>query len=173
MVTEHGDPEASDIAVVPQDDVVRALRGVRAVNGMIAAASAEALEQVTPPQLRALVLLRALGSLPAGVLAERLRITSSAGTRLTSRLVAGRWIRRSTALGDRRQILLALTARGTALVDETRERREAAIRHVLAGMGPADRAQTVEVLERIARATGEPVPEEGPELDLARFGPVS
>jgi DNA-binding MarR family transcriptional regulator len=143
---------------IPQDDLVHALRGTRALVGVIAQSLNTTLEHVTLPQFRALVLLRALGTTPAGTLAARLGVTASTGTRLVSRLVRGGWVKRGASETDRRLISLTLTDKGTHLVDETR-RREHALNDILRAMPEVDRAAAVEGLRRIADAAGEPSPE--------------
>jgi DNA-binding MarR family transcriptional regulator len=139
-----------------QDDLMEALRGSRALVGVIAQSLVTTLEQVTLPQFRALVLLRALGTTPAGMLAARLGVTASTGTRLVSRLVRGGWVQRGASEADRRLISLMLTDKGTHLVDETRRRRERALTEILDAMPTADREVAVDGLRRIADAAGEP-----------------
>jgi DNA-binding MarR family transcriptional regulator len=148
---------------VPQSDLAEAVRGTRALVGVIAESLIPALDQVTMPQFRALVLLRALGPTPAGALAARLGVTASTGTRLVARLVRGGWVHRSSEPSDRRLITLDLTATGTRLVDETRRRREEALAAILSRMSAADRAAAIAGLRRLGDAAGEPSPES---LDL-------
>jgi DNA-binding MarR family transcriptional regulator len=144
---------------IRQDDLVDALRGTRALVGVIAQSLTTTLEHVTLPQFRALVLLRALGVTPAGMLAARLGVTASTGTRLVSRLVRGGWVERGASEADRRLISLTLTDKGIHLVDETRRRRERALDEILRTMRDDDRAAAVDGLRRIADAAGEPSPE--------------
>jgi len=141
---------------IPQDDLVHALRGTRALVGVIAQSLSTTLEHVTLPQFRALVLLRALGTTPAGTLAARLGVTASTGTRLVSRLVRGGWVQRGASDTDRRLISLTLTDKGTHLVDETRRRRERALGDILRTMPEDDRVAAIDGLRRIADAAGEP-----------------
>jgi DNA-binding MarR family transcriptional regulator len=150
---------AEKTSEVSQEDLIDALRGTRALVGVIAQSLATTLEHVTLPQFRALVLLRALGATPAGLLAARLGVTASTGTRLVSRLVRGGWVERGASDADRRLISLTLTDKGTHLVDETRRRRERALDEILRTMTTADRAAAVDGLRRIADAAGEPSPE--------------
>ena len=144
---------------VSDDDLVHALRGTRALVGVIAQSLTITLEHVTLPQFRALVLLRALGTTPAGMLAARLGVTASTGTRLVSRLVRGGWVQRGASEADRRLISLTLTDKGVHLVDETRRRRESALDDILRTMPDADRTVAVDGLRRLADAAGEPSPE--------------
>ncbi|MGN6741707.1 MAG: MarR family winged helix-turn-helix transcriptional regulator [Amnibacterium sp.] len=148
---------------VDRDEVLDALRGTRAMVGVIADSLRPVLEQVTMPQFRALVLLRALGRTPAGTLAARLGVTASTGTRLVARLVRGGWVARESDTSDRRLITLTLTDRGEHLVDQTRVRRMRSLDAILSRMEPGDRAAALDGLRRFADAAGEPAPES---LDL-------
>jgi DNA-binding MarR family transcriptional regulator len=100
--------------------------------------------------------LLALRGLPAGapatvgVLAERLQIKHHSAVGLVDRLEARSLVRRARGNGDRRQVLLALTPRGTRLLArlsvahraELRsvERRLAGALRVLLGRGAGRRA---------------------------------
>lgn len=148
---------------IPQEDLAEAVRGTRALVGVIADSLIPALDEVTMPQFRALVLLRALGPTAAGALAARLGVTASTGTRLVARLVRGGWVHRSSEPSDRRLITLDLTPPGIRLVDEARRRREQALVAILGRMDPADRHAAIDGLRRFGDAAGEPSPES---LDL-------
>jgi DNA-binding MarR family transcriptional regulator len=137
-------------------DLAEAVRGTRAMVGVIADSLIPTLEDVTMPQFRALVLLRALGPTPAGALAARIGVTASTGTRLVARLVRGGWVERRPEPTDRRLITLELTAKGVSLVDETRRRRERALAEILGRMEAGARAATIEGLRRFSDAAGEP-----------------
>jgi DNA-binding MarR family transcriptional regulator len=150
-------------AEMDRAQVVAALRGSRAMVGVIADSLMPALEQVTMPQFRALVLLRALGPTPAGTLASQLGVTASTGTRLVARLVRGGWVERDSDASDRRLITLELTGKGKRLVDETRLRRERSLVAILGRLQPADREAVLDGFRRFADAAGEPSPES---LDL-------
>jgi DNA-binding MarR family transcriptional regulator len=144
---------------VRAEELAEAVRGVRAVLGVVADSLVPALEQVTMPQLRALVLLRALGPTPAGALAARLGVTASTGTRLVARLVRGGWVERTGEPADRRLITLSLTSTGRELVDETRARRERTLGAMLGRLRPVDRAAVLCGLGLLADAADEPAPE--------------
>ena len=144
-------------------DLAEAVRGTRAMVGVIAASLIPVMEQVTMPQFRALVLLRALGPTPAGALAARIGVTASTGTRLVARLVRGGWVERRSEPTDRRLITLELSEKGVHLVDQTRLRREQALAAILGRMPEEDRAATIEGFRRFSDAAGEPSPES---LDL-------
>ena len=148
---------------IDREALLDALQGTRAMVGVIAESLIPALEKVTLPQFRALVLLRARGRTPAGVLATRLGVTASTGTRLVVRLVRGGWVARDSDDADRRLITLELTPKGARLVDEARTRRLQRLEVILGRMAPDERDRVVDALRRFAAAAGEPSPES---LDL-------
>jgi DNA-binding MarR family transcriptional regulator len=78
--------------------------------------------ELTLPQAQALRILRR-GPLTTGRLAEELRISAPALTQLTDRLVRKELIERRTDEGDRRCVIVALSAKGKRLVDDVRARR--------------------------------------------------
>ncbi|MGT2426512.1 MarR family winged helix-turn-helix transcriptional regulator [Amnibacterium kyonggiense] len=142
-----------------ESELAEAIRGVRAVLGLISGSLVEPLEQVTMPQYRALVLLRALGPTPAGLLAERLGMQPSASSRLVGRLVRGGWIRRRTDGADRRIVVVDVTERAVALIARTRAERERLVGAALDGLGEHDRGVVLAGLTALADAVGEPEPE--------------
>jgi DNA-binding MarR family transcriptional regulator len=155
---------------VAEDELAEAVRGMRAMVGVVAESLIPTLEQVTMPQFRALVLLRALGPTPAGSLAARLGVTASTGTRLVARLVRGGWVDRQAEPADRRLITLALTPKGAHLVDSTRQRREKALAAILGPMAATDRAAVLMGFRLLSDAAGEPSPESLDVLALERAG---
>jgi DNA-binding MarR family transcriptional regulator len=154
---------AEERSPVDAGALAEAVRGTRAMVGVIAQSLIPVMEQVTMPQFRALVLLRALGPTPAGALAARIGVTASTGTRLVARLVRGGWVERRSEPADRRLITLELSAKGVHLVDQTRLRRERALAAILDRMPDEARAATIEGLRLFSDAAGEPSPES---LDL-------
>ena len=92
---------AEERSPVDPGALAEAVRGTRAMVGVIAQSLIPVMEQVTMPQFRALVLLRALGPTPAGALAARIGVTASTGTRLVARLVRGGWVERRSEPADR------------------------------------------------------------------------
>jgi DNA-binding MarR family transcriptional regulator len=69
-------------------------------------------------------LMLALKGMPAAVrprireLANRMQIRHHSAVELTNRLESGGYVRRERAHGDRREVLLALTARGERILEE-------------------------------------------------------
>lgn len=128
----------------------------RALLGIIARSMVPALESVSLPQFRVLVVLSSSGPLRMGVLAQKLGVTISTFTRTADRLVTGGWARRESNPDNRREVLLALTDAGRGLVNTVTEHRRLLIEDVLLRMAPADRQQLGDALTAFAAAAGEP-----------------
>lgn len=132
------------------------LTASRALLGMVARSVAPALELVSLPQFRVLVLLAVQGPTRVGHLAEQVGANASTFSRSADRLAAGGWVARTENPDSRREVLLRLTERGRQLVDEVTERRRDEVRAVLDRMTGPDRAALVAGLAAFAAAAGEP-----------------
>ncbi|TNM64405.1 MarR family transcriptional regulator [Streptomyces sp. NP160] len=132
----------------------------RALLGVVARSLAPALEEVTVPQFRLLVLASELGPVRSGDLAERLAVSGSTLTRTVDRLVAGGWLERRAGASDRREVLVAATEAGLLLVREVTDRRRAELARVVARLSPQERAVLAQGAAAFRRAAGEPLPEE-------------
>lgn len=132
----------------------------RGLLGVVARSLAPALEDVTVPQFRLIVLVTTLGPTRSGDLADRLAVGPSTLTRNVDRLVRGGWVERRPGEDSRREVLVAATARGRALVDEVSERRRAEIAEVVARVPEDERAAVVAAMAALRRAMDEPLPEE-------------
>ncbi|MGN8025767.1 MarR family winged helix-turn-helix transcriptional regulator [Microbacterium sp. 22242] len=128
----------------------------RALLGIIARSMVPALESVSLPQFRALVVLSSSGAQRMGVLAEKLGITISTFTRTADRLVAGGWAQREANPANRREVLLSLTTQGRDLVSSVTDHRRGLIEDVIDRMSPTDREQLGSSLRAFADAAGEP-----------------
>ncbi|MCS6523989.1 MarR family winged helix-turn-helix transcriptional regulator [Curtobacterium citreum] len=147
----------SEHAVQGIDEVLAASRGLL---GVVARSLAPALEDVTVPQFRLIVLVVSLGPTRSGDLADRLAVGPSTLTRNVDRLVAGGWVERRPGADNRREVRIAATDRGRALVDEVTERRRRELEAIVAGMPEQDRVVAVAGMAAFRRAMGEPAPEE-------------
>jgi len=90
---------------------------------------------LTPQQHQAMLAIKGFpggGRITIGELAERLQIRHHSAVGLTDRLVAEHYVRRVTDKQDRRQVRLALTPRGEAIL----EKLSAAHREELQRLGP-------------------------------------
>lgn len=151
--------DASAPAAPDPDDedelVERVSEAARALVAVAARALAAVDDDVTLPQLRALVVLATEGPRTMGALAGRLDVRPSSATRLGDRL-EGRGLVRREAADDRREVRLVPTAAGEALVARVTERRRADIRRILGAMSGRERRQVLASLDALARAA-EPV----------------
>ncbi|MFS0731521.1 MarR family transcriptional regulator [Curtobacterium sp. 1P10AnD] len=139
------------------DEVLAASRGLL---GVVARSLTTALEHVTVPQFRLIVLVTTLGPTRAGDLAERLAVGPSTLTRNVDRLVAGGWVERRPGSANRREVLVAATDRGRTLVDEVSARRRRELAEVLQRVPEAERQTVIAGMRALRTAMDEPLPEE-------------
>lgn len=155
-----GDPSAVEKAT----DAV--LTSSRALLGVVARSLAPALEEVTLPQFRVLVILSSSpGPVRSGALAAAVGVHASTFSRNADRLVAGGWIRRVENPASRRETLIELTPQGAKLVALVTRRRRAEIRRLVGRLGSDEIALVEAAFDAFARATGEP-----PSHELATLG---
>jgi DNA-binding MarR family transcriptional regulator len=139
------------------DELLAVSRGLL---GVVARSLAPALEDVTVPQFRLIVLVTTLGPTRSSDLAERLAVSTSTLTRNVDRLVAGGWVERHPSETNRREVLVVVTDRGRALVQQVTEHRRAELRRVLSAIPAAERATIARASELLRQAMSEPLPEE-------------
>jgi DNA-binding MarR family transcriptional regulator len=142
-----------------------AMSASRALMAIVVRSLAPVLEEITPGQLRALVILSSQGAQRAGVLASMLGVHPSTFTRTVDRLAAGGWVTRSENPDSRREVLVELTPRGERAVAAVSRGRRRELAQVLAALPPQDQRRVVEGFEIFAQAYGEPSLTE-----LARLG---
>lgn len=128
----------------------------RALLGIVARTVAGALEEVTLPQFRVLVLLSSQGPMRTGSLADRLGANASTFSRSLDRIVEGGWVRREPNPDSRREIIIGLTDDGRRLVETVTERRHREFRRILSRLAPDDQAAVVRAFELFNSAAGEP-----------------
>ncbi|WIB12286.1 MarR family winged helix-turn-helix transcriptional regulator [Curtobacterium sp. MCPF17_052] len=139
------------------DELLAASRGLL---GVVARSLAPALEDVTVPQFRLIVLVTTLGPTRSGDLAERLAVGPSTLTRNVDRLVADGWVERLPSAESRREVLVGATDQGRALVADVMERRRVEIVGLLASLGEDERATVFAGAAVLRRAMHEPLLEE-------------
>ena len=127
----------------------------RALLGVVARSVSSALEFVTLPQFRVLVVLSATGPMRMGALAERVHANQSTFSRSMDKIVAGGWAERSSSPDSRREVLISLTPAGHALVDDVTERRHAEISTILERLTASEQDSVRAALELFAIAAGE------------------
>lgn len=154
---------------VPTDAESRAadatLAASRALLGVVARSMVSALDDVTLPQFRVLVVLSSAGPTRMGVIAERMGVIPSTFSRFIDRMVAGGWVERASSPDSRREVLLELTRSGRDLVEEVTTRRRAHISGVLSSMTIDQQAAVGAAFQAFADAAGEP-----PASDLLTLG---
>jgi len=136
------------------------LRASRALLGIVARSVADALEQVTLPQFRVLVVLAGSGSMRMGALAARVGAVPSTFSRTIDRMVDGGWVLRQESPQSRREILVDLTKTGRQLVEQVTERRRRQVASVLTSLSSEDQQRVIDALEIFSTAAGEPTPED-------------
>lgn len=116
-------------------------------------------QQVTALDLTLLQaqVLRALrpGPMPIGQLAAALGISAPAITQMTDRLIRKRLIERRALPGDRRAVVITLSAKGRRLVDQFRQRRSEIFSRALTQLSEADQAQVIKALGKVIEALEE------------------
>lgn len=140
-----------------QQDVEAGLRASRAMLGVVARSVAPALELVSLPHFRVLVLLASSGPLRVTDLAERLGVVVSTFSRSLDRLERGGWVRRSQGARDRREVTVTITEQGGDLVRDVTGLRIAALTEALSRVSAADRAALTRAFTAFADAVGEPM----------------
>lgn len=88
------------------------------------------------------------GHLTAGQLVESAMVTSGAITNRIDRLVARGLVSRATDPGNRRQVLIGLTAAGRALVDELVVGHLATEQRLLSGLSDREQQQLARLLRK-------------------------
>ena len=141
------------------------LTASRALLGVVARSVAPALDQVSLPQLRVLVLLASHGTTRSGTLAELVGVHASTFSRTTDRLAAGGWVRRVPNPQSRRETLVELTDTGRRLVASVVQRRRTELASILRKVPVEDRPAVRAAFEVFAAAAGEQ-----PLVDLAVLG---
>jgi len=140
---------------VTREQVEAVMAASRELIGLIAASVAEVDEQVTPAQLRILVLVSTRPGLNLTSLAEELGVHASNATRACDRLVRAGLLSRQDSAHDRRHLHLALTPAGQQLLDTVMDHRRAAFEQVLRRMEPAQRQSLADAMASFAAAAGE------------------
>jgi DNA-binding MarR family transcriptional regulator len=131
----------------PIDDATEAvLRASRALVGVAAQSLARTEAHLTLVQYRALVALGVNGDQNVGTLADTLGIHPSTATRLCDRLVAKGLMERKTSEASRREVTVALSRAGAALVTAETDRRRQAIRRIVERL---DRTTQLEIVAAI------------------------
>lgn len=153
--------DTAQIAIALASDPREAtLTTSRALLGVVARSVSEALEMVTLPQFRVMVVLAGSGPMRMGALAQRVGAVPSTFSRSIDRMETGGWVRREHSPDSRREILIHLTPHGDQLVAHVTDRRRSEITEILAQLKPEDRQAVGRAFALFAAAAGEPLPED-------------
>lgn len=133
----------------------------RALLGIVAQSMASALEELSLVQFRLLVVLHTAGPLRMGDLAQRVGVHPSTLSRTVDRLESGEWIAREVSQESRREVMVAVTEKGHAMVAEVTNTRRRAIAAVLRELPLGDRDVVGQGMALFAAAAGEP---DGPDM---------
>src|SRR4051794_26602827 len=129
------------MAAPPDDEALvdAALRASRVLVGVAARSLAVLDDDVTLAQYRALVVVAGRGPVNVGVLAELLGSHPSTVTRLCDRLTARGLVTRRGSPESRREVTVALSARGRGVVDTVTRARRAELAAIVARIPRAQR----------------------------------
>ncbi len=153
--------DTAQIAIALSSDPREAtLTTSRALLGVVARSVSEALEMVTLPQFRVMVVLAGNGPMRMGALAKRVGAVLSTFSRSIDRMEKGGWVHREHSPDSRREVLIQLTPHGEQLVSHVTERRRREIAEILAQLKPDDRQAVGRAFALFAAAAGEPLPED-------------
>jgi DNA-binding MarR family transcriptional regulator len=164
-VTTADQPPGQPSGQPPVEVVEATMCAARALLGIVVKSLAPVLEEITPGQLRALVILSSQGAQRAGVLAGMLGVHPSTFTRTVDRLAAGGWVTRSENPDSRREVLVELTPRGEQAVASVLRGRRRELEQVLASLPAADQRRVADGFWIFAKACSDPSV-----IDLAGLG---
>lgn len=141
----------------PVDHLVLASR---ALLGIVAQSMAPALERVSLPQFRLLVLLSSSGPLRHGLLSDRAGLSAPSASRMVDRLASQGLARREASTISRREVLVSVTDAGRELVRQVTYARRQALAEVLAQVPEGDRDVVIRGMTAFADAAGEATAED-------------
>lgn len=101
------------------------------------------------PQMFAMHMLRASGTLSISAIAEKLELSLAAGSHLVDRLVQQRLVERLEDPMDRRHKRVSLAPSGCELMDRLAAARMGEIDQIVAALPPELNAQFTQVLEQV------------------------
>lgn len=151
---------ASIVIALADDSREATLTTSRALLGVVARSLIEAVEIVSLPQFRVLVILASSGPMRTGALAQRVGAVPSTFSRFLDRMVKQGWVLREQSPDSRREVFVHLSERGERLVADVTDRRRTEIAAILARLSADDRRTVGRAFAIFAAAAGEPPPED-------------
>ncbi len=148
--------ELMDVVPSDADEAVDALMTMsKVLVGITASSLISTLDTVTLPQFRILVLLAGQERTRPSDLARQLSVQPSGITRMLDRLVAAGFVLRSLSDRNSREMDLALTVTGEALVADVLAQREDDLRHLVSDLTASEMSLVVSGLKLLtARGSG-------------------
>lgn len=143
-------------ALTPDDFVNALLTASRVLVGVSARSLTVVEDTVTLPQFRTLVILDGYGEVNLNRLAELLAVNSSTAMRMIDRLLTARLVTRRENPANRREVLLALSRRGSTVVQKVTDRRRKDIARIVQAMPVGQRSDLIAALRAFAEAAQEP-----------------
>lgn len=151
---------ASIVTALSSDPREATLTTSRALLGVVARSLVEAIDMVSLPQFRVMVILASSGPMRTGALAQRVGAIPSTFTRFLDRMVKQGWVHREQSPDSRREVFVHLSERGAALVADVTDRRRKEIASILARLSAEDRRAVGRGFALFAAAAGESPPED-------------
>lgn len=148
--------EAAEGLADAADTTDATLTASRALLGVVARSVSAALEVVTLPQFRVLVVLTGSGAMRIGALAERMHAVPSTFSRTIDRMATAGWVQRSASPDNRREVMIDVSLAGRELVDRVTDRRRRELAAVLDRMPSKERAMVLTAFTTFTHAAGEP-----------------
>lgn len=105
--------------------------------------------QISFPRFKMLHYLKKHGPLKVSEIAEALGITSAAVTGITDKLVAEDYVSRERAVNDRRVVIIAVTERGEAMIEQVLESQKETIQTIFSTLEEEDILHLRRVFSRI------------------------
>lgn len=156
MTQAQAVPHTARVATVTDEELTEAiLRASRAMVGIAVRSLSGSDQDVTLPQYRTLVVLSTGGPTRLADLAQNLNVSPSTATRMCDRLVRKGLVTRARDELDRREVNLAVTDGGRALVQTVIAKRREEVRDLLQSIPEDARTQLVASLQILAEAAGE------------------
>jgi DNA-binding MarR family transcriptional regulator len=124
----------------------------RTMTAIVARTLSEVADQITVPQLRALVLLNTRGPMNLTTIAQYLDVNPSNASRTCDQLVATGRVLRAPDPQDGRSAVLGLTADGARFVAELMRARRRLIDNVMSRMGPDEQRALTQGLDAFMAA---------------------
>jgi DNA-binding MarR family transcriptional regulator len=151
MTSTEQTPPLTPTSTAPVEDLVRALYRLGLVQRELAR---HALTELGSQGFTALAVIHTEGPVRVSDVAARLGVDLSVASRQVAALVAAGHVTRTSDAGDARVRLLATTARGRTVLEDSHRRMVDTVAHALTGWQPGDVAALAERLDLLREDFG-------------------